>query len=776
MAGFCVYVAQNIFLYCGKMTQTTSGMKKFFLRFFQLLGLLILLLLITAGVLYYQAVNYDTPLLHIQEASLRQKLQESGADAVAQELVGKMSLEEKIAQMYGESYSGGLIKFLANILIRKRFPHVYVGQNERLGIPPWVLSDGPRGARVLSKEIDNVTTFPVAMSRGASWDVDLEQRVHEVIASEMRANGTNYAATPCINLLRHPGWGRAQETYGEDPWHLGEFGLAAVKGIEKHKVMACPKHYALNSIENSRWVVDVKVDERSLREVYLPHFKKTIQEGQPASLMSAYNSVNGDFCGSNKALLTDILRDDWGFKGFVSTDWLFGLYDGPKGVQAGLDVEMPFGKYYTVETLRQAIETGDISEADIDAIVQRILATRLPYALGDDQDQYPQSIIGKESSVQLAREAAEQGMVLLKNENVLPLSKTSNKKVAVIGRLADVENTGDQGSSNSTAPYVRTPYQGIKAHQEALGNQVTLDDGSQLERAKTLAEQADEVVVVVGFTFEDEGEYILMSREVMEQSAEAGQAVGEKGVGGDRDNLRLRAEDEALIQALAETNEKLVVVYVGGSAIDMSAWDEKVPAILYVWYGGMEGGTALARILYGDVSPSGKLPFSIAQNATDYPHFTPFAKSITYDYYHGYTLFDKKNTEVAYPFGFGLSYANFAYDSLQVSNPEMGKQDVLQLSVQVRNEGNMAAKEIVQLYVGFSNSTVDRPVKLLRDFAKVTLAPGETKEVSLQVAAEDLARYDTKLQKWVVDAMEYEIYVGASSREKDLMQSTFRVQ
>ena len=226
-----------------------------------------------------------------------------------------------------------------------------------MNIPPWVLSDGPRGAVV----VKGSTSFPSAIARGASWDTNLERRVADVVGIEMRINGVNYAATPCINLLRNPLWGRAQETYGEDPWHLGQFGVAFVQSIQKHHVMACPKHYALNSIENSRMYVDVSVDERTLREVYLPHFKKLVQEGGAASLMSAYNKVNGDFCGENRHLLTDILCDDWGFKGFVSTDWIMGLHDGVKGVKAGLDVEMPFKNHYGKE-LEAAIAKGSVEE------------------------------------------------------------------------------------------------------------------------------------------------------------------------------------------------------------------------------------------------------------------------------------------------------------------------------------------------------------------------------------------------------------------------------
>ena len=285
------------------------------------------LIIITLSIVYLN-LDYKMYPLKANQELYSQEIWKVDTDSLAEELVKKMSLEEKIDQMYGEKMYKSIPKFFGNFVLKQRFPHIYVGSNERLNIPPWVLSDGPRGARVLDKDVKAVTTFPVAMARAASWNTTIEFRVHDVISKEMRANKTNYAATPCINLLRHPGWGRAQETYGEDPWLLGEFGVAAVKGIEKNNVMACPKHFALNSIENSRWVIDVSVDERALREVYLPHFKKVIQEGKPASIMSAYTKVRGKYSGSNEELLTNILKNEWEFEGFISTDWMYGIYDG----------------------------------------------------------------------------------------------------------------------------------------------------------------------------------------------------------------------------------------------------------------------------------------------------------------------------------------------------------------------------------------------------------------------------------------------------------------
>ena len=748
-------------------------MKKIAIKVLKGLGILIVLLLIISAGVYYKSVNYNMYDLQANHELLEKPSNEEAYDALVEDLVSQMTLKEKIDQMYGEKMYQ-IPKLAIGFLMKNRFPHVYVGENERLHIPPWVLSDGPRGARVMDHGINSVTTFPVGMARGASWDVDLEERIHEVIAIEMRANKVNYAATPCINLLRHPAWGRAQETYGEDPWLLGEFGVAAVKGIEKHNVMACPKHFALNSLDNSRFVVDVELDERTLREVYLPHFKKTIQVGKPASIMSAYNKVRGEYLANNKYLLNDILREEWGFEGFVTSDWFNGTYDGIGSVKAGLDVEMPYQQVYKYDLLEEGIERGEISETDIDKIVTRTLKTRLKYAFSDDQETYGHEVIEKESHVTLARVAAEKSMVLIKNEKVLPLSSETGQTVLVLGRLANMENTGDHASSNSTSLNITTPYEGIKAFNEALENEVELYDGGDTDMAAKKAKQSDQVILVVGYTFEDEGEYINLNDD-MEKSAEAGKLLGEKGIGGDRESLRLLPEDEALIEAVSSVNKNVVVVYVGGSAINMNLWEPKVAGILFAWYSGMEGGSALANVLYGKVNPSGKLPFSIARNDSDYPYFNPYTLKIDYGYYHGYTLFDKKNIEVAYPFGYGLSYTNYSYDNLNIENSELTTDDTLKASIEVTNIGEMAGEEIVQLYVGFKNSSVDRPVKLLRGFDKIKLQPGETKVVWFEVKTEDLTWYDPTVKQWKVEEMEYELYVGGSSTEKDLVMDSFLV-
>ena len=739
-----------------------------FLRIFKYLFFLIIGLIAISLLIVYSNLDYKMYPLKANPELYSNDIWEINTDSLAEELVKQMTLNEKIDQMYGEKMYESMPKFFGNFIFKQRFPHIYVGRNERLNIPPWVLSDGPRGARVLDKDIKAVTTFPVAMARAATWNTNLEYRVHDVISKEMRANKTNYAATPCINLLRHPGWGRAQETYGEDPWLLGEFGVAAVKGIEKNNVMACPKHFALNSIENSRWVIDVSVDERTLREVYLPHFKKVIQEGKPASIMSAYNKVRGKYSGSNEELLKKILKNEWGFNGFISTDWMYGIYDGIEAINAGLNVEMPWQDEYSYSTIINGLEEGEINESDINEIVLSTLKTRLKYAYSFDSINYSHDLILNESHIDLAREVAEESMVLVKNQNILPFDIGENLKIGVIGRLADTENTGDLGSSNSNPPYVITPFQGIKNYHLNYNNEVYLDKANDLKKSIELAKELDQVILIVGYDYSDEGEYI-MSRGQMLKSAEAKKLIGAKGVGGDRLSLKLREDDEILIEEISKVNDNIVVVYIGGSAIDMSRWEKNVPSIVFSWYSGMEGGNALAKIIYGDVNPSGKLPFTIARNSSDYPYFNPYTDTITYGYYHGYSLFEKYKKEIAYPFGHGLSYSDFKYENFNLTNNSLGD-SILFFSVDLTNISDIGGKEILQFYVGFENSEIERPLKLLRDFKKVYLKAGEKKSINFKINKNDLSYYNTEKKKWMNESIEYNFYVGSSSDKNKLLK------
>jgi beta-glucosidase len=700
-------------------------------------------------------------------------------EAKAHELLAQLTLDEKIEMMDGDvPFWSGLTAMMGG----EYGDHTWhAGVISRLGIPGIRFADGPRGV-----VLEGATTFPVSMARGAAWDVALEERIGDVIGRELRALGGNLFGGVCINLLRHPAWGRAQETYGEDPYHLGELGAALIRGVQRH-AMACAKHYALNSVENARFKVDVRISPRALHEIYLSHFKRVVDEGV-AAVMSAYNSLNGEWCGQNKTLLTDILKKQWGFEGYVLTDFIFGLRDAKKAILAGQDLEMPFQMHYHKD-LKRLVENGEVPLERVDDAVLRLLRQQLRLARPGP---YDSALVGSESHRALAREAAQKSIVLLQNEgHLLPLQDL--KKIAVIGRLADTPNTGDGGSSDTRPAYVVTPLAGIQAALKGQAD-VLHDDGSDLERAKATAQAADAVVLVVGYTHEDEGEYIGpdMMRELASlfpapSSEEApiaqgfvhsmsGQQVGAFPPGGDRDQLTLHPEDEDLIQAIAAVNPHTIVAVMGGSAVVMEAWRAHVPAILMLWYPGMEGGHALADILLGRANPSGKLPFVIPKRAQDLPFFDKEAAEIEYDLWHGYRKLERDRNTPAFPFGFGLSYTSYRYANLKLARSQLGPSETLKVSLDVSNTGARTGEEVVQLYVSAIGSAVERAPKELKAFTRIALQPGETKTVQLGVPISRLAYYDESQSDFVVEPLEYEVFVGAHSLDQHALKACFMVR
>jgi beta-glucosidase len=694
------------------------------------------------------------------------------ADRAALELVSRMTLDEKMDQMTGN----GMAPMMLSMLLRGTMAPVYSGANERLGIPPVAFTDGPRGVTS-----GRSTSFPVAIARAASWDVGLQRRVGDAIGREVRAAGANYWGGLCLNIVRHPSMGRAQETYGEDPWLTGQMGLAILEAVQRHNVMACAKHFALNSMETARFKNDVTLNERTLREVYTPHFRQAVEHGV-ATFMSAYNKVRGEWCGENRHLLTTLLRDEWGFSGFVTSDWAWGVHDGARGVHAGLDIEMPNGRVYG-RKLKARVKWGEVPLAEVDESVRRTVRTKLLFLTHGDLQPYPPSLACAPEHTALAREVAERAMVLLKNDRaLLPLDKVGVKTIAVVGHLADADNTGDHGSSNVTPPYYTSALKGLRDY---LGASTTVlhSDGADLAEVSRIARDADAVVVVAGTRWDEVGEYVAGPKSMRPSGpAQKGRMRVKlpflhpiEMSGGDYVPLALRARDLTVIQAASHANPRCIVALIGGSVYTMEEWRHDVPAILVAWYFGMEGGHALARVLFGDVNPSGKMPLTTPKHESQLPFFDEYADSIEYGPYHGYTLFDKNGQEPAFPFGYGLSYTTYAYKNLKVATPRVAPDGQVEVTVDVTNTGPRAGEEVVQLYVGFEGSRVERPVKLLRAFAKVLLTPGETETVPLAVAASDLAWYNVEQKAWEVEPMEYGLFVGSSSRPQDLLTAAFTV-
>lgn len=695
----------------------------------------------------------------------RQQIEEK-----AQALLAQMTLKEKVWMLNGNWDPMSHAEKYQNM-----YNPVPIETNgcPRLGVSPIGFSDGPRGV-VMGRS----TCFPVSMARGASFDPDLEKRIGDVIGKEARAQGANYFGGVCINLLRHPAWGRSQETYGEDPFLLGEMGKALVEGVQAHNVIACIKHYAVNNIENSRFWVDVKADERTMRELYLPHFKKCIEAGA-ASVMGAYNLFNGDHCCESQTLLTDILRDDWGFEGFTISDFVAGVRDTKKAIEAGLDIEMPMPIHYQ-RNLLKAVEDGRVAEETVDTAVLRVLRTLLIFENTPEKMSYSIDLVASQEHAELAREVAEKSMVLIKNEkNALPFQKTI-KRILVAGELADRANTGDAGSSNVTAPYVVTPLEGLRNY---FGDDAEIEfcRESELDKAAEEAARADCVIIAVGNDKYDEGEYIgpdtndefSFGEAVAKGYANMGKSVAgfdeplpnEDGAhGGDRKTLSLKPAQIELIKRIGSINPHTVVVLIGGGMIMTKEWDDVVPAIVYGWYSGMEGGNALPRVLFGDVNPSGKLPFTIPQDESHLPYFSNTDAEITYELYHGYTLLEKQGHRPAYPFGFGLSYTTWEYGEPQINL----QNDHILVTVDLKNTGDVAGAEVVQIYVGKKQPAIDRQKKLLKGFTKVHLEPKQSTTVSIPVAFDELRYFSNEQRKWILERGAYQFYVGSSSSEADL--------
>lgn len=676
----------------------------------------------------------------MRETVLKTKLTEDcpkeTVKAFVDEVIPQLTLEEKIGIMSGQVTEKKLLDDLFVIEHYNVKPYSTMAV-DRLGIPNVRFVDGPRGVVAGSS-----TCFPVSMARGATFDRELEEEIGEAIGAEVRAQGGNYYGGVCINLPRNPRWGRAQECYGEDQYHLGEMGAALTRGIQSQNVMACVKHFALNSIENARFKADVKIDKRTLHEVYLPHFKRCIDEGA-ASVMGAYNKVLGEQASESKYLLRDILRDKWHFEGFTLSDFLWAVKDAVKAVKAGMNIEMPCFCHYDKE-LPKALEEGRIDMADLDEAVGYILRTVVWFETRKDPKDYSLDVVACPKHIAVARRAAEESMVLLKNENhVLPFSKKA-EKIVVLGVLGDTENIGDHGSSKVHPHYVVTPLRGLM--KKMPGAQILYNDGSDLEKARALAADADAVVIVAGYIHSDEGEYLADRSDIAD-------------MGGDRASMRLHQRDIDLIHGLKGVNPNTVVSLVGSSAILINEWVDDVPAVIFSFYGGMEGGSVLADILFGDVCPSGKLPYTVALSEDSYPPFDPDCTEVEYGYYHGYCKMEKESLPVLYPFGYGLSYTTF----------EIGKPEVevfcktAKITVRVKNTGKVKGAEIVQLYVGCENSAVDRPVKLLKDFARVELNPGEEKEVVLHVSSKDMAYFDEQKDDFTEENISYVAYIGNCS-------------
>jgi beta-glucosidase len=689
-----------------------------------------------------------------------------GADPTteAETLYAQLTPEERLWLLDGDrEFWPGLQSLGSGDFNVRPFVHGEVG---RLGIPGLRFADGPRGC-----VIGPSTCFPVSTARGATFDVELEEQVGDVIGREVRVAGANIYGGVCVNLPRHPAWGRAQEVYGDEPLHLGEMGAALTRAVQHH-AMATVKHFALNSMENARFTVDVTVDDATLHDVYLPHFKRVVDEGV-AAVMSAYNSVNGEWCGQNRQLLTDVLRSQWGFEGITISDWVWGLRDAATSLDAGLDLEMPF-RQLRARDLPAALEEGTVSWDAVERSGTRLIAAQLrSYATRSDE---PPVVRADPAARALARRVAARAMVLLRNDAVegrpvLPLDSEAVRRIAVIGRLAVAANMGDHGSSNvRLVPSSSSPVDGIRAafpHADVVI--VTEDDPAV---AAAAAATADVAVVIAGFTADDEGEFIggdVLTRPeltglypplpegVAPPRRDADSPLA-SGSGGDRESLRLRPVDERIIAAVADANPRTVVGLVASGPVLMEAWRERVPGLLYVWYAGMEGGAALGDVLSGHAEPTGRLPFAIPTDEQHLPPFDRDATAITYERLHGQRLLDAQGVDAAFPYGYGLGYTSWTIQEAALTEPGV-------VAVTLRNAGDRDGRHVLHVY-GRRRSGEHAGETWLLGFSAVSVPAGRHARVDVPFCLDPLALWSPEEGTRVLPALDdVDVVVAAHAHD-----------
>jgi beta-glucosidase len=622
---------------------------------------------------------------------------------------------------------------------------------EHLGVPQMTVSDGPHGVRrvpdvgSMTEQSLPATCFPTASLMASSWDIDLVRQVGQAIAEECIALGVDVVLGPGANMKRTPVCGRNFEYYSEDPYLAGEMAAAFIEGVQGEGVGTSLKHYAANNQEFERFRINATVDERALREIYLPAFEKAVKQGKPWTVMCSYNKVNGTYASENHTLLTEILKDEWGFEGLVVSDW-GAVHDRVASLKGGLDLEMPGPKERRVRGVVDAVRSGELDEAVLDEAVRRILGIVFKAAekrKGGDFD--------KEGHHTLARKAAAEGMVLLKNDGVLPLRDV--QRIAIIGRSAREAYFQGGGSSHINPTRVDIPIEELAVlapasetiyaagYPDAPGFRQEM-----IDEAVAIARDADVAVMYIALPTYKESE------------------------GYDRPDLDLTEQQVALIKAVTAVQPRTVVVLNNGSAVTMSDWLDGAAAVLEAWMMGQAGGGAIADVLFGRVNPSGRLAETFPLRLADTPAYVNYPGENGEVHYGegifiGYRYYDKKETPVLFPFGYGGSYTTFEYSSPRLSAATFKDTDGVKVSVDVTNTGEMAGKEVVQVYVSQREPRLARPPKELKGFAKVELQPGETKTVTIPLDFRAFAYYDPAHNQWVTEDGEFDILIGASSAD-----------
>ena len=637
---------------------------------------------------------------------------------------------------------------------------------ERLGIPEMIVSDGPHGVRrvpdvhSLGGQSLPATCFPTASCLASTWDVELLRQMGNALAEEAIALNVDVLLGPGVNMKRSPLGGRNFEYFSEDPYLAGELAVGLIDGIQSKGVGTSLKHFAVNNQEFQRFSISAEVDERTLREIYLPAFEKAVKQAKPWTVMCAYNKLNSEYCSQNGYLLNDVLKKEWGFEGLVVSDW-GAVHDRVAALKAGLDWEMPGPQDWRVKAVIEAVRSGGLKEAVLDESVRRILnivfkANETPKGGTFDVDAHHE----------LAHRVAAEGMVLLKNSGILPLK--DQQHIAVIGRAAENAHFQGGGSSHINPTKVAMPFKELQA--QAGNAELTYAEGypaddsfrqEMIDQSVDLAKSADVAILYIALPSYKESE------------------------GYDRTDLDLTEQQVALIKAVAKVQPKTVVVLNNGAPVAMSAWIEEVAAVLEAWMMGQAGGRAIADILFGKINPSGKLAETYPLKLSDTPAYLNWpgdSGEVRYGegLFIGYRYYDARKLPVLFPFGYGLSYTTFTYNNPKLSATTFKDVDGLTVSVDITNTGEVAGKEIVQIYVHDQLSSLVRPEKELKGFAKVELQPGETKTVSIQLDFRAFAFYHPEYKQWITESGDFDILIAASATDirhtlTATLQSTLRL-
>lgn len=674
-------------------------------------------------------------------------------------LLALMTLEEKVGMIHATSSftSGGV---------------------PRLGIPEWTMSDGPHGVRkehgrgwVGSDSSEYFGTYlPVGVSLASTWNPELGYTFGKVLGQEANARGKDVILGPGINILRTPLNGRNFEYLSEDPYLVSKMAVGYIKGVQDQQVAACVKHYLANNQEIERNTISVEMSERALREIYLPGFVASVKEGKVYTLMGSYNKFRGQYATHNEYLINKVLKEELGFDGAVISDW-GAVHNTMEAINFGTDVEMGtdlsqganinYGKFFMGDTVISLVKSGAVKESVIDDKVKRIL--RIMYRTKMFEKRIPGVYNGAEHQAS-ALKIAEEAIVLLKNDNLLPLNKNTYKNVAVIGANAAHKHAGAGGSSQVNAKYEVTALEGVEKLlfenvkvTHAPGYTITKEskaDPKLISEAVAAAKKADASILVCGWVHGYTNDW--------NDNAYDAESV-------DKATMQLPFGQDELITAVLQANPNTIIVLMGGGPVDMSKWEKKAKAILFAGYPGMEGGNAIARVIFGDVNPSGKLTMTFPKKLEDSPahavgEYPGKDGVVKYNegIFVGYRYFDTKKIEPQYAFGHGLSYTTFLYENLVVNK---GDNQSVTATVTVRNTGSRAGAEVMQLYVRDVQSSVERPEKELKGFQKVVLQPGESKDIIITLSVDAFRFFDEKKMEWVLEPGKFEIIAASSSRD-----------